>query len=196
MKQVAHRQEGRLPQQTLATPQIDGQLGRLAQGRGQLRRVGSAAACGDQTRALQRDQPAALDLQDGLDQLLDPLARVDRDRDDGEILRKRQQPIGAQVVKASEALAASQQHAHSKAPLAVEVQQLVGEQLAADAIALAEVGRQLQAVLVHRATPIACPSAAAPKPMTRLTATFAPAVDTSESSARRWDSSIHVENVV
>src|SRR5579875_274646 len=80
---------------------------------------------------------------------------------------------------------------------AVDVKQLVGEQAAVDSVPFAEVGGELEAVLVlHRAPPTVLPSAAAATPAVRLKSRLTTLPRGSPSSVNRWLSSIHVENVV
>jgi sortase (surface protein transpeptidase) len=74
-----------------------------------------------------------------------------------------------QMVQTTEPLRPPQKNARLHAVPAVDVEQFIGEQTAhtfpgqgVGAVALAEVGGELEAVLVlHRCTPIARPSAAA-----------------------------------
>src|ERR1700733_2964218 len=96
----------------------------------------------------------------------------------------------------AKALDAGQQDARAHTVSGEGVEHRIGEQPAVGAIALPEVHAHPHAVLDHQPAPSSRPSAAAPTPSTRLNATFAHKRQRSPSSARRWDSSIHVEKVV
>src|SRR3954447_26599536 len=93
-----------------------------------------------------------------------------------------------------EALDPAQQHAGAQPVAAVEVEQRVGHEGVAGALALAEVRRELQRLDVHQ--PTARPRATASRPAARLRTTFSAAPRPSPSSTRRWVSSIQVEKVV
>ena len=127
---------------------------------------------------------------------LDARARVDGDRDDRQVLGERQQPVGVQVVLDAEARDAAQDEARAQPVAGVEVGQRIGQEAIAGAVALAEVGRQLQRVGRHSAAPSWSPSHTHARPSARLTSTLASPGAARPSSPRRWDSSIHVLNVV
>ena len=75
---------------------------------------------------------------------LDPLARVDADRDQRQVLRQRQQPVGAQVLLGAEAGRPAQDEAGGEPVGGEDVAQRVGEEAVAGAVALAEVDGQLE----------------------------------------------------
>lgn len=100
------------------------------------------------------------------------------------------------LVLGAEPFDAAQEDARLDLMGAIEIEQLVGEQLAVGAVALAEVGGELQAVLVHSDTPSLWPTVTEPRPSRRLIALFASARISSPSSRSRCVSNIHVENVV
>ncbi len=104
--------------------------------------------------------------------------------------------MGLKPLLGAETLGAAQQHAGLEAVAGEEVEQGVGEEGAARAVALAEVDGELEAVLVQSAPPMVRPSATAPIPSARLTTTLRTAAHDEPSSARRWVSSIQVEKVV
>ncbi len=200
VKQVGDGRKRGRPQRALLAAEVDGQLGRLAQPLGQHDLADPAA---EQSGALQRDEALALDLEHARERRLDPRARVDRDRDDGQVFGERQQPVGVQVVQPPEAFGAAQQDAGLQPLGAVDVEQRVAEQPAVGAVALAEIGGELQAVLAgaarrgaHACAPIACPSTARAKPAVRLSRMLASARASAPSSVSRCVSSIHVEKVV
>ena len=76
------------------------------------------------------------------------------------------------------------------------VDQRICEEPVADAIALAEVARELEAVHAHSRPPSSRPSHTASTPLARLSTRFSASARSSPSSPRRCDSNIHVENVV
>ena len=82
VEQVADRDERGRAVHALLAADVDRQLGRLIKLFGQLER---ADLSGQQPRALERHQPAPLDLQDDVEHRLDAIASVDRDRDDRQI---------------------------------------------------------------------------------------------------------------
>ncbi len=127
---------------------------------------------------------------------LDARVRVERDREQRQVFGERQQALGLQPVLDAKALDPAQQHARPDTVAGKDVHQRVGEQPPADVVTLAEIGGQPQPVLDHQPAPSSRPSAAAPTPSMRLSATFAHSSQRRPSSARRWDSSIQVENVV
>ena len=193
VEQIADGRERRHAVDALLAADVDGELGRLAELLGQLHRADLA---GEQPRALERDQAAALDLQDQLEHRLDPLAAVDGDRDDRQVLGQRQQPVGVQVVQAAEAFGASQQDAGLQPVAAVDVEQLVGEQPVVGAVALAEIGRELQAVLVHSVRSDRAAEWRRADADDEADDDVDDRARDSPSSASRWVSSIQVENVV
>src|SRR5579875_3587508 len=89
-------------------------------------------------------------------------------------------------------------HQHRRVqPLPLEdIHQCVGEQLVLDAIRLAEMDGQLQAVVVHNADPSIHPTTAATSPPVNETARFSSPSRRSPSSPSRSVSSITVEKVV
>ena len=97
---------------------------------------------------------------------------VDRDRDQRQVLRQGQRPVGAQLVPGPESLGAAQQDARGDLVPPVQVQQRVGGEPAVGALALAEVAGELDSVLRSQLRPISRPSAAAATPSTRLTTTL------------------------
>ena len=102
VQQVADGDERRVGADPLLASEVYGQLRRLVQpGRERLHHLRRVSREG--LDPLEGDEPAPLDLHQVVDQLGDPVALVDRDRDDGEILRERQQPIGPQPVGQAEA---------------------------------------------------------------------------------------------
>ena len=124
----------------------------------------------EQPRALQGDQSSMLQPAQLVDGVLDLRAVVHRDGDQRQVLGERQQRIGAQVVLQTEPGRAAQQNTGGDLPAAEQLQLGVGEKPASDSLSLAEVGCQLQAVLVQSAPPNARPAAAATSPAARLTA--------------------------
>jgi hypothetical protein len=101
VQQVDHGQEGRAAGDPLASPDVDGELGRLGQPLGQAHLVDRA---GEQAGALQGDQPVAGEGGHLLQRLFDPLASVDRDRDHGQVFGQGEQPLGLQVLARPEPL--------------------------------------------------------------------------------------------
>ena len=99
-----------------ATAAVDGQLHLL------VRLVGGAVAAAGEARALQGEQAAAGDLAQLLDDRLDPLAIVDRDRDQRQVLREREQAVGLQPLAGAEALGPAQQDAGREAAALEEVE--------------------------------------------------------------------------
>src|SRR5881394_1517421 len=91
---------------------------------------------------------------------------------------------------------AAQQDAGLDPVALVHVEQRIGQEAARGPFALAEVGGQLQTVLVHRAAPIRRPSAAAPRPSAALRTMLVINPPLAPSSPRRCVSSIQVEKVV
>ena len=205
IQEVAYRDESGPAVDALLASDVDRELGLFSElvrehhaSRGVERaaRRGRAELARHEPRALERDQSAPLDLHHGLEHRLDPGSRVDRDRDHGQVLGQRQQAIGMKVVKAPESLGPAQQHAGLDAMRTVDVKQRVGEESAPGPVTFAEVGGQLEAVVVHTCAPIVRPSSAAARPTARLTTTLAIAGRNRASSRMRCVSSIQVENVV
>src|ERR671931_2381310 len=128
----------------LLAAHVDGELGRLVQVLGEPDR---ADASGQHPRALERHQPVVDERGDLVERGLDALPGVDRDRHEREVLGQRQQARRLEVVLDAEALDAAQDHAGLEGPTLVEVHERVAEERAAGAVALAEIGRQLQAVV-------------------------------------------------
>src|ERR1700685_1109996 len=103
------------------------------------------------------------------------------------------------MVLEPEAFHSPPQHAALDLLLSVQIEQRVRDQPSVGAVALPEIGGELQALPAgetHSQPPIARPSAAAPSPRTMLASTFTAASLPRPSSPRRCVSSIHVENVV
>src|SRR5207247_4531011 len=123
---------------------------------------------------------------------LDPCAGVHRHAHERQVLREGEEPLALEAVLCPEALGAPQQHAREEALAPVEVEQGVCQEAAAGAVALAEVGGELERVLDHSVLP----RAAAPRPAARLKSTFTSSSGGCPSSPSRWVSSIHVEKVV
>lgn len=99
-------------------------------------------------------------------------------------------------MREAEPLHATQQDGYRDVVPLVEIEQCVGDGLPPAALALAEVRRQLQTVLVHQCTPIQRPSAAAATPIAKLATTLTAAGRCWRSSPSRCVSNIQVENVV
>ena len=129
----------------LAAPEVDGELGLLAARAATTRGVGHACA-------LEGDEAVAAHRHDLVEQRLDARPRVDRDRDDRQVLGEREQPVGVQMVLDPEARDAAQDEARAQAVAGVEVGQRIGQEAIAGAVALAEVRRQLQRVGHRRAS--------------------------------------------
>ncbi len=85
-----------------------------------------------------------------LKEALNPRPGVDRHRDQGKILRKCQYAVGAEVMLQAEALRSAQHHADLDLLATVQVEQRIGEECLVGSVALAEVSRELEAVVVHR----------------------------------------------
>ena len=145
--------------------------------------------------ALERDEAVAAEGHDLVEERLDARALVDRDGDDRQVLGERQQPVGVQVVLDPEARDAAQDEARAQAVARVEVGERVGQEAVAGAVALAEVGRELERV-AHSAPPSWSPSHTQARPSARLTSRLASPSARRPSSPSRWDSSVHVLNVV
>ena len=128
---------------------VDGELGRLMQLVGELDR---ADASREHAGALERHEAVGGDRCDVVEGRLDALSRVDRDRDDRQILRQRQQARGLEVVLDAEALDSAHHDAGLKRAPLVEVDERIGEKRAVRAVALPEVRRQLQAIVDHEST--------------------------------------------
>ena len=197
VQKLADGHERRRVRRALPASHVDGQLGRLARAPSGSSTAPTSPLSSRRARS-SVISPRRLIASTLLEQRLDPLARVDRDRHHRQIFGQRQQPVGAQVVQPPEALGAAQQHArlHAHArrrcPSSSSAEQPVGR-----AVALAEVRRELQAVLVHALRSDRVPERG------RADADREAEHDVddrasraSPSSARRWVSSIHVENVV
>ena len=128
---------------------------------------------------------------------LDPLARVDRDRHHREALRQRQQAVRLKPVPLPESLDSAQQDARAHAVALIQIEQCIGEEPAALALALAEIRGELDPWLAaHSALPRALPSAIAASPSATPARMLIHASRISPASAGRCVSSIQVENVV
>ena len=130
----------------LAAPEVDGELGLL------VRRRPRAAASGMRARSRVMS-PSPRQRHDLVERRLDARARVDGDGDHRQVLGERQQPVGVQVVLDPEALDAAHDEARAQPVAGVEVDERIGQEALARAVALAEVGRQLQASVGHSAAP-------------------------------------------
>ena len=140
----------RPPAHAVLAPDVDRELGRLMQLVGEL---DGADPSSEHAGALERHQAVAGDRLDVVERGLDAPARVDRDRDDRQVLRERQQARRLEVVLDAEALDSAHHDARLKRAALVEVDQRIGEERAVRAVALAEVRRQLQAIVDHDALP-------------------------------------------
>jgi hypothetical protein len=104
---------------------------------------------GHHASALERDEPVEAELLELVQRRLDTRARVDGDRHQRQVLRERQEAVGVQVLLGPEALDAAHDQAGLELVARVDLDERVGQEAAADAVALAEVGGELDAVLVH-----------------------------------------------
>ena len=111
-------------------------------------------------RALQRHQPVEAQRVDLGEGGLDARAGIDRDGHERQVLGEGEQPVGAEVLLRAEALDAAHQQARLQVVAGVHGGQGVGEEPAVDAVALAEVDRQLQGVVAHSAAPSSRPAQA------------------------------------
>ena len=127
---------------------------------------------------------------------LDALACVHGDSDEREVLRECQQAVCVEVMLGAEALDAPHNDADLELVPRIQVDERVCEKAPVRPVALAEVGRQLQAVGVHRAIPSLRPSQAARSPATRLTRKLSAPRRAWPSSPSRCDSSAQVLKVV
>jgi hypothetical protein len=118
----------------LAATHVDGEL-HLP---GDVGRSGARTFEGDETVALKRVHV--------VEQSLDALGHIDCDRHERQVLRQRQDGIRAQVMLGAEPFDPAQQHARLHGMPAIDVEQRIGEEAIARALALAEVGRQLEQV--------------------------------------------------
>ena len=150
LQQLDDRLVGGPAADALLAPDVDGELGRLVQVLGQ---ADPADAPGEHARPLERDQPAGGQALDRRQDSLDALAGVDGHADDRQVLGEGEQALGVQAVAQAEALGATQQDADLHRVVLVDVEQCVGEEAVAGAVALPEVRRELQAVVVHSASP-------------------------------------------
>ncbi len=151
VQEVAEGDKSRGAADALLAAHVDRQFGRLAW---LLSWLGLTDLAGQQPCPLERDQPLALDLHHRLEDRLDPAPFVDGDRHQRKVLGQGQQAVGVETVEPPEAPDPTQQHAGLQAVGAVDAHQLVAHQPVPGAVALPEVGRQLQAVLVHWYVPI------------------------------------------
>ena len=146
--------------------------------------------------AFQRHQSPRRQLDHPVGQRGDLVRGVDRRHGHRQVLGRAQRAVGAQLMPRPEAGDATQHDAGGHRVVGVQVQQLVGEEVALVPLSLTEVGGELEQVVGHSAPPARIPSHAMASPSTTLTAMLANAPTTWRSSARRCVSSIQVENVV
>jgi hypothetical protein len=117
---------------------------------------------GQHAGTFEGDEPVVEQFCDFGQGALDASAGVNGDGDDGQVLREREQAIRLQVVLDAEAFNAAHDNAGLEGVAFVEVQERVSREGAVGAVALAEVSRELETVLVHGPAPPGRPSAAAP----------------------------------
>ena len=163
VQQLTDGDEHRRASGALLTADVQRQLG----GFGELVwEVDPLDLTGNQPRPLECEQARMLHRLDLREQRLDLRSRVDGDRDNREILRQRQQHVRMQHVLGAEPRDPAQQDAALDLPLLVEVEQAVSKEPTVASVAFAEVGRELQAVVVHRVqhSPIISRPTATPLP--------------------------------
>ena len=100
-------------------------------------------------------------------------ARVDADEDHRQVVGEAEEAICLQHLMAPKALCPAQQDAGGQAMALADPKQRIAQEPVAGPVALGEVGRELEAVLVHSAAPTAWPSATAAKPTTSDPSRFA-----------------------
>ena len=104
---------------------------------------------GQHSGPLERDQTVTLDVSDFIEEVLDPAARIDGYRHQGEILRQGEQAVGSQMVLEAKAFGAAQHDAHLDPLTSVQIEQRIGDELVIGSVALAEVCGELQTVVVN-----------------------------------------------
>jgi len=179
----------------LAPADVDGQFHLL------VRLGGRAVAVTGEAGALQRQQPLAGDRGQLGREGLDPLAGVDPDRDQRQVLRQREQPVGLQAPAGAEALGSAQQDARGQAAALEQVEDRGGEEAARVAVVLAEVEGELERLgarlrPVHSAPPSQWPSVTASSPASSERPMLSQSRFARPASPSRCDSNIQVEKVV
>jgi hypothetical protein len=168
LQQVDDREGRAAAAGALAPPAVDRQLRRVARS---VRQRDPGQVAGQQAGPLDGHQPLVKPRAYLVQHRFHAFARVDADGDERQVLGQRQQPLRLQPLLDPEPLGPAQQDGGSEGVALVQVEQLVGQVSTPVPIALAEVARQLQAVLVHNALPRIRPQAAAPSPAARLPTT-------------------------
>ena len=192
-QQVDHRLVGGPSVGAFLAADVDGQLGGFVLDLGQLDRGDPA---GQHPGAFERDEAVERKRAQRGQRAIDSRRRVDGDADEREVLGQGEEAVRAVPVLGAEALARAHDETGVELVLGVDVHDPIGQETLADALALAEVGRQLHALRVHSAAPSRRPSHAAVTPRSRLTAKLRAPSRSSPSSPRRWLSSAQVLYVV
>ena len=165
--------------------------------------LGEAIGAGE-AGALQGEEPLPGHLRQLGRDGLDPLAAVDRDGDQRQVLGEGEQAVGLQPLPRPEPLGAAQQDAGRQLAPLEQVEDRLREEAAAVAVVLAEVEGELQRLAPRRGLPAGAHSTP-PSQWPRVSAASPAASErprlSQSSSARpaspsRWDSNIQVEKVV
>lgn len=141
---------GRLAGDALLATDVHGELRGVVQVGRQLNRF---EALREHARTLQRHESLEAELVDVGQGRLDARPRVDGDGHQWEILREREQAVGAQMLLGAEALDAAHHDTCRQPVTGVDVGKGIRHEPAVGAVALAVVGRELQAVLAHSVAP-------------------------------------------
>ena len=180
----------------LAPADVDGQFHLL------VRLVGRPVAVAGEAGALQGQQAVAGDRpQLGCDGF-DPLARVDGDGDQRQVLGEREQAVGLQAPAGAEALGAAQEDARREAAALEQVADRVREEAPPVAVVLAEVEDELERLgarrwrATHSTPPSQWPSVTASSPASSERPMLSQSMLARPASPSRWDSNIQVEKVV
>ena len=193
VKVLDGREESRALIDTFVASHVDREFCRLFELLGKLDRLETRV---EQTRALERDEPVSDELAHPRERPLDRGALVDRHGHERKILREREEPVGMERLTEPEPLGRAHQHGGSQLVLLEEIHEGVRQELVPDPFRLAEVDRELEAVVIHKAAPTSHPATAARSPATSEIPRFARAIRSLPSSPSRSVSSIQVEKVV
>ena len=179
-----------------AAAEVQGELHRVGLGHG-LEVLGRGRGeVAEQARALEGDQAAEAQGPHVGQRGPDRAGLVDGECHERKVLGERQRRVGAPQPPRAEAVGPAQEHARAEAMAGEGRHERVGDRAAREAVALADVDRELQRRGAHSASPSARPSAATARPRTSGTRRPATPARSRPSSASRWLSSIQVEKVV
>jgi hypothetical protein len=161
VQQFADHLEGGHAVDTVVAAEEESQLGGFA---GVVHDPDGVDLVAEEPCSFQRDQAMISELQGLVQHRFDVRPGIDRDRGQRQVFRQSQRGIRSQAVSMPETFHAAQQDGRREPLPGVQIDERGGDEPAVDAVVLAEVTGQLDAIRIHHRAPIGLRDRAEQKP--------------------------------